>query len=390
LESGLTDIYLDHAATTPMRPEVWEAMRPYLQERFGNPSSLHRWGREARGAIEESRERVASALGARRGEIVFTGGGTEADNLAVLGSLRALRGTVGAGAVACSAIEHKAVLAAVKHAAHEGAEMVLIGVDTSGLLDLGALDEVLRARPAVVSVMWVNNEVGVVQPVQQVAERCRDAGVLFHSDAVQAFGKVRVDMSSAACDLLTVSAHKLGGPKGLGALFIRQGVKLEALVHGGGQERGFRPGTENVASVVGFAVAAELAVRDHAQEGARLARLRDLLVDGLRAAIPDTILNGAETPAQRAPHIVNLSFAGVDQDMIVLALDMDGVAVSSGSACQSGATEPSHVLVAMGRADPAEASVRFSLGHTTTEEDVRAAVQRIPVTIERVRSFTRV
>jgi cysteine desulfurase len=240
-----------------MRPEVRDAMGPYLDERFGNPSSIHRWGRQARNALEEARERVAAALGAGRREIIFTGGGTEADNLAVLGRWRAhCRRRDGAhGAVVCSAVEHKAAGAAAQCAAEEGAELILLGVDEDGRVDLAALDEALRVEPCVVAVMWANNEVGTVQPVADIGGRCRAAGIVFHTDAVQAFGKVRVRVDETPCDMLALSAHKVAGPKGIGALFVREGVQILPLVYGGGQERELRPGTENVAAAIGMATA---------------------------------------------------------------------------------------------------------------------------------------
>jgi cysteine desulfurase len=364
-------IYLDHAATTSLRREVLEAMLPYLDDRFGNPSSIHRWGRQARNALEESRERVAAALGARRREIVFTGGGTEADNLAVLGCWRA-RGAPH-GVVVCTAIEHKAVGAAAKHAGHEGARLIVLAVDADGRIDLGALDEALRASPCVVSVMWGNNEVGTIQPVNEIGARCRNAGVPFHTDAVQAFGKVRMRMDETACDLLSLSAHKIGGPKGIGALFVRDTVTLHPLTHGGGQERDLRPGTENVAAAVGFAMAAELAVSTGEAESARLGQLRDRLQTLLCSQVPGLRVNGMR--AERLPHILNVTLPGADQEALIIGLDLEGVAVSGGSACQSGTVEPSHVLVAMGRGATEDATVRFSLGHTSNATEIEAAAE---------------
>jgi cysteine desulfurase len=378
-------IYLDHAATTPLRPEVREAMEPYLGERFGNPSSVHRWGREARVALEDARDRVAAALGASRREVVFTGGGTEADNLAVLGRWRAARRAGSPGPVVCSAVEHKAVLGAVREAGREGAEVVYLAVDEEGRVLLDAVDEALAARPSVVSVMWGNNEVGTLQPVAEIGARCRSAGVVFHSDAVQAFGKVRVRVDEVAVDLLTISAHKVGGPKGIGALYVRSGVEVVPLTHGGGQEWGLRPGTENVAAAVGFAVAAELAVREQEAEAARLAALRDRLEQGLKERVPGLVVNGGGAP--RLPHLLDVSVPDVDQEAILVALDLEGIAVSSGSACQSGTVEPSHVLVAMGRARENEASLRLSLGRTTTEEDVAQVIERFPASVARVREL---
>ncbi|MEX0892605.1 MAG: cysteine desulfurase family protein [Gemmatimonadota bacterium] len=376
-------IYMDHAATTALRPEAREAMAPYLDARFGNPSSTHRWGREARGALEEARERVAAALGARRSEIVFTGGGTEADNIAILGRWRCARQD-GARAVVCSAVEHKAILAAVQQAGREGAEVVLLAVDEHGTLDLDAVEHALVATPAVVSVMWGNNEVGTVQPVGAVAERCRAAGVVCHTDAVQAFGKVPVDVAAASVDLLSVSAHKIGGPKGIGALYVRDGVRVDPVCHGGGQERQLRPGTENVAGAVGFAAAAERAAAEQAAEAARLAALRDTLCQQISAAVPDVRVNG-QGAAARLPHVLSLTFPDADQDAFLIGLDLEGLACSGASACQSGASAPSHVLSAMGGAMEASATIRLSFGHVTTAEEVARAAELVARVASRVR-----
>lgn len=389
----MESIYLDHASTTPLRAEVREAIIETWAE-FGNPSSVHSRGRAARMRLEEARERLAGVLGARRGEVVFTGGGTEADNLAILGSWRAWRrragragsgGGAGEGVVACSAVEHRAVLGAVRVAEREGASAVVMGVDGDGRLDTGALEEVLRARPVVVSVMWANNEVGTLQPIKRIAERCREEGVLFHSDAVQALGRERVRVDEVGVDLLTVSAHKIGGPQGMGALVVREGIDLEPLIHGGGQESGLRGGTEAVATAVGFSVAAELAERERVEETARLGKLRDRLQEELLSRIDGARVNGVGAP--RVPHILNLSIPGVDRELLLMSLDLEGVAVSSGSACRSGSTEPSHVLVAMGRTGQGEAPLRLSLGATTTAEEIDQAIERIASVVARVRSF---
>ena len=375
-------IYLDHAATTSMRDEVREAMRPYESERFGNPSSSHRWGRQARGALEEARDRLAGAIGARRTEIVFTGGGTEADNLAILGAWRR-HGAPGRW-IASSAIEHSAVRGAVERAAGEGAGTQTLGVDDRGVVDAGALDEVLRLPTVLVAVMWVNNEVGTIQPVERLAAACRGQGVLFHTDAVQAFGRTPIRVDRVACDTLALSAHKIGGPKGIGCIFVRSGVELEPLSRGGGQESGLRPGTQNVAAAVGFACAAELAVTELADECARLRGLRDLLESELLRHCADLIVNAHG--AERAPHVVNVSVPGVAPDALVIGLDLEGVAASAGSACHSGSHEPSHVLTAMGRTVDGEAAARLSLGHTTTETDVRIAAERFGRVVRRLRA----
>jgi cysteine desulfurase len=375
-------VYMDHAATTALRPEVRDAMLPYFDERFGNPSSVHRWGRQARNALEEARERVAAAIGAKRREVVFTGGGTEADNMAVLGRWRSsCRDSGKGGAVVCSAIEHKAVGAAAQCASTEGAELIVLGVDEDGRVELASVDEALTAQPCVVSIMWANNEVGTIEPVAQIGARCRSAGVVFHTDAVQAFGKVRINVEH--CDLLSLSAHKVAGPKGIGALYIREGVNVLPLVHGGGQERELRPGTENVAAAVGFAVAAELAAREQEHEAARLLGLRTYLEARLREQVPELVING---PAEgRLPNIVNVTVPDADQEGLIIGLDLEGVAASGASACQSGTVKPSHVLQAMGRLQPNSGSVRLSLGRTSTRDEVEYAAAAFARVVEQLR-----
>jgi cysteine desulfurase len=373
-------VYLDYAATTPLRPEAREAMLDVLARRWGNPSSVHRWGREARAALEDARARFAAVIGAAPAEIVFTRGGTEADNLAVLGCARA-----DARPIACSAIEHKAVLSAAKAAAGDDDRLRFVPVDHAGIVDVDALAAIVRDQaPSLVSVMWASNEVGAIQPVGRIAEICTEAGVAFHSDAVQALGKVPVRVDRVPVDLLAFSAHKLGGPRGAGALFVRRGTRLEPLLHGGGQERGLRPGTEDVASAVAFAVAAELAEAEREETMARIGALRDGLEAGLCERIPGLRINAAE--AARLPTISNLSVPGADPEMLLMALDVEGIAASSGSACSSGAVEPSHVLLAMGLpAELAGPSVRFSLGRDTTEQDVERVLEVFPRVVEWVR-----
>jgi cysteine desulfurase len=382
----MESIYLDYAATTPLRAEVRESLLDSWSE-FGNPSSLHRWGRGARVRLEEARERVSALLGAARREIVFTGSGTESDNLAILGRWRAWRHSADAadGVVVCSAIEHSAVLGSVRAAGREGAEVVILGVDGDGRLDTGALEELLPGRPAIVSVMWANNEVGTLQPISALAERCRAAGTIFHSDAVQALGRERIRLDEVPCDLLTISAHKIGGPAGIGALFIREGVELEPLVYGGGQEQALRAGTESVAAAVGFAVALELAEREREAEAARLAELRDRLQAELLVRIPGALVNGGAAP--RLPHILNISIPGVDREVLLMALDLEGIAASGGSACRSGTTEPSHVLVAMGQVDQGSTPLRLSLGRQTTAAEVDRAIEIIAGVVTRVRAL---
>jgi cysteine desulfurase len=381
-----TPIYLDHAATTPVRREVFEAMEPYFGSRFGNPSSMHRWGREARAALDAARERLARCLGAEPDELCFTSGGTEGDNFAILATFHARR-KEGRKAVVTSPIEHKAILGAVHQAAREGAEERILEVHHDGLVDCDSFDANVRDDTAVCSVMWVNNEIGVVQPIEELAPLAKERGVVFHTDAVQAFGKVPVDARSVPFDILTISGHKIGAPKGIGAIYIRRGTPFEPLLHGGAQNRGVRPGTENVASAVGLATAAELAVEEREEEVRRLGELRDRLEAALRERIPDAIVNGQGAP--RAPHILNISVPGTDSESLLLALDLAGVACSSGSACQSGSVDPSHVLTAIGvPRELAVAAVRMSLGPLTTPEGVERVASLFPALITKARRLS--
>ena len=382
--------YLDNAATTPVRPEVLEAMLPYLgKEAFGNPSSAHRFGRAARASLEEAKRAVATAVGVEPNQVVFTSGGTEADNLAIIGAALASRDRGGPFRVAVSAAEHKAGLAAAHAVKHLGGEEIVLPVTASGLVDTAALEAALRRGVAVVSVMWVNNEVGTVQPVGDVATRCCDSGVLFHSDAVQAFGKVPVSLRDVNCSLLTISGHKIGAPKGVGALIVRDRKAVEAIIHGGGQQFGIRPGTENVPGIVGLGTAARLAVEEQQALAARLRELRDELERRLLAIVPDAVINGWQ--AERAPHISNVSIPGTDSEALLMHLDLAGIACSSGSACSTGSVEPSHVLTAMGV--PRElgiAALRFSFGKDSTIEDVDAVAGALPRVVEKVRSLSAV
>ncbi|HEY0778651.1 MAG TPA: cysteine desulfurase family protein [Gemmatirosa sp.] len=375
-------IYLDHAATTPVRAEVRAAMDPFFGPTFGNPSSAHRWGRAARAALDEARERVARTLGARSDEIVFTSGGTEADNLAVLGAWRARRDPA-RRAVVSTPIEHKAVLAAVHQAAEEGAEVRMLRVDAAGRAAADAA--VLDADVAVCTAMWINNETGVVQPVRELAERAHALGAVVHTDAVQAFGKIPIDAAALPVDLLTVSGHKIGAPKGIGALYVRRGTPLAPMLHGGAQDRGRRPGTENVAYAVALATAAELAVAERATECARLGALRDELEARILAAVPDAVIHG--DAAARAPHVTNISVPGADGAALLMAFDLQGVAASGGSACQTGSVEPSHVLLAMGVApDLAASAIRLSVGVLTTPACVERVATLFPSLVAKARA----
>ena len=383
-------VYLDNAATTPVRPEVLEAMLPYLgREAFGNPSSAHRFGRTARAGLEEAKRTIAECLGVEPGQVIFTSGGTEADNLAIIGSALAARDRGGPFRVAVSAVEHKAVLAAAHAVRHLGGEEILVGVSASGIVEEEALDEALARGVALVSVMWVNNEVGTVQPIARLAERCRAAGVCFHSDAVQAFGKVPLSLSDAGCTLLTISGHKIGAAKGVGALIVRDRGAVEAIIHGGGQQYGIRPGTENVPGIVGLGRAVELAAAEQAESAARLGALRDELERRVLAIVPDAVINAWQ--GERAPHVSNVSIPGTDSEALLMHLDLAGIACSSGSACSTGAIEPSHVLTAMGV--PRElgiAALRFSFGKDNTAEDVDAVIGALPKIVEKVRALSAV
>jgi cysteine desulfurase len=381
-----TPIYLDHAATTPVRREVFEAMEPYFGSRFGNPSSMHRWGREARAALDAARERLARCLGAEPDELCFTSGGTEGDNFAILATFHARR-KEGRMAVVTSPIEHKAILGAVHQAAREGAEERILEVHRDGLIDRDSFDAKVRDDTAVCSVMWVNNEIGVVQPIEELAPRAKERGVVFHTDAVQAFGKVEVDARNVPFDILTISGHKIGAPKGIGAIYIRRGTPFEPLLYGGAQNRGVRPGTENVAAAVGLATAAELAVEEREEEVRRVGELRDRLEAALLERIPDAVVNGKGAP--RAPHVLNISVPGTDSESLLLALDLAGVACSSGSACQSGSVDPSHVLTAIGvPRELAVAAVRMSLGPLTTPEGVDRVASLFPALITKARRLS--
>ncbi len=379
--------YLDHAATTPVRPEVVEAMLPYLGATFGNPSSSHAFGRAARVGLEQARREVAEAIGAEPGEVYFTSGGTEADNLAVLGRALAARAAGAPFGVAVAATEHKAVLAAAHAVVQLGGREQLLPVDAEGTLDRATFTTVLGTRPAVVSVMWVNNETGVVQPVTELAAAAAAAGVPFHTDMVQAFGKLPVTLAGTPVALASISGHKLGAPKGIGALVVRRGTTIAPLVTGGSQQRGLRPGTENLAGAVALGRAAILARAEAAGEHARLTGLRSRLLAGLRDAVPDLVVvaEGAVT----APHVLAVLVPGTESTVLLMHLDRLGVAASGGSACSSGATEPSHVLAAMGLPPAlARGLVRLSLGHGSTEADVAATIAAFPEAVSRARQLT--
>ena len=376
-------VYLDHNATTPLHPEVLAAMTPFLTERFGNPSSPHTWGQEARQALEQARTTVARALGSGdKDSVVFTAGGTEADNLALLGAAAAQE-TRGRHVIV-SAVEHHAVLHAAAHLQRHGFAVTRLRVDAQGLLDPEEVRRAIRPDTILVSLLHGNNETGVLFPIDRVGRICRERGVTFHTDAVQSFGKLPLDVGALQVDLLSLSGHKIHGPKGVGALFIRRGTQMQALIHGGTQERSRRAGTENVAAAVGLARATELALLDQEAAAKRLADLRDRLEHGLMSALRGVLRNGHAI--ERLPHTTNLAFAGAEAESLILALDLSGVGVSSGAACSSGSLEPSHVLAAMGLPrERAESSVRFSLGRGTTPEEIARVLEILPPIVERMR-----
>jgi cysteine desulfurase len=377
--------YLDHAATTPLRPEAAEAMAPFLTGRFGNPSGSHAVARAARAAIEEARETVAAALGAAPGEVVFTGSGTEADNLAVLGAVGAARGAGAPGRAVCTSVEHDAVLESVRAL---GGSMVVVGSD--GVVDLGALEAALGPDVAVVSVMLANNEVGIIQPLDAVVDvvRRKAPGAVVHTDAVQAFAWLDVAALAARADLVAVSAHKFGGPQGVGALVVRNGVRLSAVLHGGGQEQGRRSGTHNVAGIVGLAAAAHATVSQREVTVARVGARRDRLADGLLKAVPGAVETGSRE--RKVAGSCHLRLPGVESEALLFLLDEAGICASAGSACASGALEPSHVLLAMGVPEAeAGSALRLSLGWSSTDAEVDAALEAVPAAVARLRSSVR-
>jgi cysteine desulfurase len=379
-------VYLDHAATTPVRPEAIAAMAPFLQGTFGNPSGSHSAARAAKTALEAAREEVAELLGARPEEVVLTAGGTEADNLAVKGAARRARASDGTDGIVTTAFEHKGVLASCDRLAAEGFRVSRLPVPAGGVVDAESVAEAVDGATAVVSVMLVNNEVGTIQPLGEIARLVRDRAprAIVHTDAVQGVPWVDVADATSTADLVAISAHKFGGPKGTGALVVRGWVPLEPLVEGGGQERGLRSGTSNVAGAVGMATALRVTCAERAADVARIARLRDRLVDGLLARIPGAHENGDR--AAKVAGNAHVRFDGVEAETLLVALDQAGVCAAAGSSCSSGATEPSHVLSAMGlSAADARASIRLSLGVLSTDHDVDVALELVPRAVEQLR-----
>lgn len=378
-------IYLDHNATTPLHPEVLEAMLPYYKEAFGNPSTIYSFGQETRKATDEARETVANLIGASPEEIIFTSGGTEADNLALKGVPAALE-KKGKHIVA-SSIEHHAVLSTLKYLEKRGCKVSFLPVDEHGWLDPGEVEEAITSQTVLISVMHANNEVGTIEPISEIGEIAQKAGIYLHTDAVQTIGKIKVNVDDLKVDLLSLSAHKFYGPKGVGALYVRKGTRIRPLLHGGYQERRRRAGTENVAGIVGLGKAAEIAPKEMVQQSRRESNLRDRLEKMIRENINHCQLNGH--PTQRLPNTLNISFEFIEGESLILNLDLKGIAASSGSACTSGSLEPSHVLMAMGVApEIAQGSIRFSLGRDNQKEDIDYTVENLVEIVTRLREMS--
>jgi cysteine desulfurase len=398
-------VYLDHNATTPVEPSVLEAILPYLAGEFGNAASIHTFGQRARAAVETAREQVAGLIGARPQEIVFTSGGTEADNHAIFGAVGALASSRAGESrntvedlerpfsvahlkhIITSSIEHEAVLNTCQELERQGVAVTYLPVDRDGLVSPGQLRQAIRKETVLITVMHANNELGTAQPLEEIGRIAEEADIYFHTDAVQSAGKLPIDVNAMRLDLLSLSGHKFYAPKGIGALYIRGGTRLQQLLYGGHHQRGFRPGTENVAGIVGLGKAAELARKSLAEDAARVSALRDQLEQGLLSRVPHSHANGANAP--RTPNTANIVFPGIEGEALVIALDLKGLACSTGAACSSGAVEPSHVLTAIGLTpDEARASLRFSLGRHTTAADIQFALQVVPAAVEQLRELS--
>lgn len=378
-------IYMDHNATTPVHPAVVEAILPYYKEVYGNASSVHAFGREARAAMEDSREKIAEFIGAQRREIVFTSGGSEADNHAITGTI--FKNSSKGKHIITSAIEHPAVLNTCKNLEKNGFQVTYMGVDRYGMVDPHEVKKAITDDTILITIMYANNEIGSIEPIQEIGGIAKEKGITFHTDAVQAVGKIPVNVDELGLDLLSMSAHKIYGPKGIGALYIRRGTRLETLIRGGHHERNRRAGTENVPGIVGFGKAVELAGEDIESEGERLWELTEKLKNGFQDQLEYVYANSH--PTQRLPGTMNLSFDFLEGESILLNLDMKGIAASTGSACTSGSLEPSHVLTALGLdAATAQGAIRFSLGRDNTEEDVDYVLAELPPIIERLRSMS--
>jgi cysteine desulfurase len=378
---------MDYNATTPVRPEVLEAMLPFFREQFGNPSSVHWAGRAVSGAVEKAREQVAKSINCSPAEIVFVSCGSEGDNMAIKGTAEALRDK--GNHIITTSVEHPAVLNTCQYLEKQGFRVTYLPVDRDGMLDLADLEEAITDQTILISVMWGNNETGNLFPIEEIGAIARKYKIRFHTDAVQAIGKVPVDVQKAGVDLLVLSGHKIGAPKGVGAIYIRRGTKMNALIHGGHQERNRRAGTHNVAGIAGLGIACELAGVEMAETSARLRQLRNRLEKGIMSSIPEVKLNGHPDPDRRLPNTLNISFAYIEGESLLLNFDMKGIAASSGSACTSGSLEPSHVMGAM-CVDVilAHSSTRFSLGPGNTEEDVDYVLEILPPIVQRLREMS--
>ena len=381
-------VYLDYNATTPVEPEVLDAMLPYFSGEFGNASSIHTFGQRARAAVETAREHVAALIGARAQEIFFTSGGTESDNHAIFGIAGSFaNGSKSRPHVITSFVEHEAVLNACQALEKQGVDVTYLHVDQDGLIDLEDLRGAIRKETALITIMHANNELGTVQPLEEIGRVAKDADVYFHTDAVQSAGKIPIDVNQFQLDLLSLSGHKIYAPKGIGALYVRGGTRLKQLLYGGHHQRGMRPGTENVGGIVGLGKAAEIARQSLANDAKRLSALRDQLEHGLLHRVPHSRINAARAP--RTPNTANLVFPGVEGEALLIALDLKGLACSTGAACSSGAVEPSHVLTAIGLpAEDARASLRCSLGRHTTQAEIDFALQVIPAAVAQLRQLS--
>jgi cysteine desulfurase len=380
-------IYLDHNATTAVDSAVLDAMLPSFSSEFGNASSIHTFGQRARAAVETAREQVAALVNARPQEIVFTSGGTESDNHAIFGAAQAQLPVRPGTHVITSTIEHEAVLNACQALERQGVAITYLPVDREGLISLDDLRRALRPETVLITVMHANNELGVIQPLDEIGRIAAEADIYFHTDAVQSAGKVPIDVKTLQVDLLSISGHKFYAPKGIGALFIKSGTQLRQLLYGGHHQRGFRPGTENVAGIVGLGKAAELARLSLEKDAARISRLREILEQGILARVPNSHVNSSIAP--RTPNTSNILFPGLEGEALVIALDLKGLACSTGAACSSGAVEPSHVLTAIGLpASKARASIRFSLGRHTTESEIAVALEIVPAAVAQLRKLS--
>ncbi|SHJ50004.1 cysteine desulfurase NifS [Paramaledivibacter caminithermalis] len=378
-------IYLDYSATTPMKKEVLDEMMPYFNEKFGNASSIHSFGREAKEALDIARDRIAKAIGAASSEIFFTGGGSEADNWAIKGIAFANKNK--GSHIITSKIEHHAVLHVCEYLEKNGFEVTYLDVDEYGMIDLEQLKEAITDKTILISIMFVNNEIGTIQPIKEIAEIAKEKGVYFHTDAVQALGNIPIDVKELGVDLMNFSSHKIYGPKGVGAIYIKKGVKIHPLIHGGAQERKRRAGTENIPGIVGFGKAAELAIENLDAHIAHIQKLRDKLIEGIKNNIDYVRLNGH--PTKRHPGNVNFCFEFIEGESLLLSLDMVGIAGSSGSACTSGSLDPSHVLMAIGLThEIAHGSLRLTIGDFTTEEDIDYVIENLITIVDRLRQMS--